>query len=129
MVKQVADERKWIDSILLPRRHREDFNDEYDSIASKVAKEWLADNNYELCSIEKIIMEFGLRTPVDFGIGPDLIVKKNNEVFFVQRQVNQAKPKNYSKTSLKIAKEHGFRTMTIKLDVEIKVGEISLTEI
>jgi predicted GIY-YIG superfamily endonuclease len=47
MVKEMA-ERKWMDSVLLPRRQRDDFNDEYDSIVSKVAKDWLIENGYEV---------------------------------------------------------------------------------
>jgi hypothetical protein len=47
-------ERKWMDSVLLPRRQRKDFNDEYDSIASKVVKDWLVDNNYTAYSFSKI---------------------------------------------------------------------------
>jgi hypothetical protein len=53
MVKGMA-ERKWIDSILLPRRRREDFNDEYDSISLKVAKRLLIDNNYKVYSFDKV---------------------------------------------------------------------------
>jgi hypothetical protein len=169
MVKKMA-ERKWMGSILLPRRQREDFSDEYDSISSKVAKEWLIDNSYEVYSFRKVITELELRTFVlkdrdslvgffgerlenviaydealrklsreakvglmrdyaYFGLGPDLIVKKDHEMFFVDVIVNQAKPKKYSSASFKIARQHGFRTMCLKLDVEIKIGETSLIEI
>jgi len=184
-------ERKWMDSVLLPRRQREDFNDEYDSIASKVAREWLLENEYEvydfvwdilykvtdlrlrtkarkkgrkyatsekgrealqktreflielfgdrledLVEYEKAIRKLSkdakiglVRHYAYFGIGPDFVVKKNHKVFFVDAIVNQAKPKKHSAASYKIAEEHGFKTMVLKLDVGIKVGEINLTEV
>jgi hypothetical protein len=184
-------ERKWMDSVLLPRRQREDFNDEYTSISRKVAKEWLLENGYEiydfiwyflgkvtdlmlrikarkrgrkyatsegglqvlqeedkfltmlfgdrleaLMEYEKAIRKLSKDANVGllsnyryFGIGSDFVVKKNNEGYFVDVVVNQAEPKKFSKTSYQIAKEHGFKTMVLKLDVEIKVGEINLTEI
>ena len=162
MVKEMA-ERKWMDSVLLPRRQREDFNDEYDSISRKVAKEWLLENGYEvydfiwnilspLTSEEFLIKLFGdkledlvkyekairklskdakvglIRNYVYFGIGSDFVVKKNQAVYFVAAIVNQAEPKKFIKDSYRIAKEHGFKTMVLKLDVGIKVGEINLIE-
>ena len=78
-----------------------------------MAKQWLVDNGYELYSFGKFVLDFGLRTPVDFGIGPDFIARKNNEVFFIQCVSNQARLKKYSQESLKIAKEHCIRTMAI----------------
>lgn len=52
MVNEVA-EIKEVDEVLsyikraFPKIHREDFNDEYDSIAFKIAREWLLENGYE----------------------------------------------------------------------------------
>jgi hypothetical protein len=166
VVKEMA-ERKWMDGVLFPRRQREDFSDEYDSIASKVAKEWLLENGYEAYSYSKVRLALlGLdligdslngylgesidnirkfdralhklgkeakvmfsRDYTYFGIGPDFIAKKINGVFFVDAIVNQAKPKKYSATSYKIAEEYGFKTMVLKLDAKVKVGEVSLTEL
>lgn len=156
-----------MDSVLLPRRQRDDFNDEYDSISGKVAVQWLVGNNCIAYSFSKVwlalvglisledslngffgeklrnmmeykeaLKKFSKEAKIEFfrdyayfGIGPDFVVKKNHEVFFVSAIVNQAKPKKYSATSYKIAEEYGFKTMFLKLDVEIKVGEISLTEL
>ena len=166
MVKEMA-ERKWMDSVLLPRRQREDFNDEYDSISRKVAKEWLVSNNYVVYSFRKVwlalaglnsledsldgffgeklsnIMEYKeaikgfskgkkielFRNYAYFGIGPDFVVKINNEIMLIDVIVKQAKPKKYSEASYQIAEQYGFRTLVLKLDVEIKVGEINLTEV
>jgi len=153
MVKEMA-ERKWMDSILLPRMQIDDFSIEYDSIAAKVVKEWLLENEYEVYTYLDILIGFfgdnledleeykkaikrlskdakigSFRYYAYFGIVPDFIVRKNRKVFFVDAIVNQAKPKKYSAASYKIAEEHGFKTMFIKLDVGIKVGEINRTEI
>jgi hypothetical protein len=43
--------------------------------------------------------------------------------------VNQAEPKKFIKDSYKIAEENGFKTMVLNLDIEIKIGEISLITI
>jgi len=177
MVKAMA-ERKWMDSLLLPRTQREDYNDEYDSIASKVAKEWLLENGYvvydfiwdfldkvtdlrfhtdtrgkgrkytpserrlqviqekkefltllfgdrleDLIEYDKAIRKLSKDAKVGlvryyayFGIGSDFVVKKNHEVCFLDVIVNQAEPKELIKDSYRIAKEHGFKTMVLKLD-------------
>jgi len=182
--------RNSIDSELLPSQ-RFDFNDEYNSIASKVAKGWLLENGYEvynfiwdflgkvtdlrfrikarkkgrkyakserglqvlqeekefltrlfgdrledLMEYEKAIRKlienaevWLVRYNTYFGIGSDFVVKKNHEVYFVDVRVNQAEPKKFSKNSYRIAKEHGFKTMVLKLDVEVKVDEISLLRV
>lgn len=177
-------ERKWMDYTYSPRWHREDFNDEYNSIASKVAREWLLENKYEIYSFKEIIRKIRkvtdirykdlalkrfrkhakseiflehmkkteefligifeekfarareyykairkLRDEVKFEVGSDFIVKKDHEVFFVVTEVYQAEPKKYHEASCKIAKKHGFKTMALKLDVGIRVGEVSLTEL
>ena len=64
-----------------------------------------------------------------FGIGPDFVVKKGREVFFIDTMVNQAKPKKHTKTSYKIAEEHGFKIMVLTLDVKIRVGKVNLVEL
>jgi len=182
--------RNSIDSEILPTQ-RFDFNDEYNSFASKIAKGWLLENGYEVYNFiydflgkvtdlrfrikarkkgrkyatsergvqflqeekEFLTMLFGdrledlieyekairklieneklwlVRYNTYFGIGSDFVVKKNNEVYFVDVIVNQAEPKKFSKNSYKIARELGFKTKVLKLDIEIKVGEINLTEI
>ena len=184
-IKEIVDVLSYIKR-KFPKKQREDFNDEYNLIGSKVAREWLLVENYEIYTFRQIMSKvtnlrvrpqaikrgskyattdrgleilrktrdflnifFGeklkdiikyekairklekkglVRDYVYFGIGPDFVVKKNHEIFFVVAEVNQAKPKKYSGESLKIAKELGFRTMALTLDVEIKVGEISLLE-
>lgn len=183
--------RNSLDSELLPNQ-RFDFNAEYNSIASKVAKGWLLENGYEvydffwdflgkvtdlrfrikarkkgrkyatserdlqvlqeedefltllfgdrledLMKYEKAIRKLSEDTDVGldsrsytyFGMGSDFVVKKNNEAYFVDVVVNQAEPKKFSKTSYQIAKEHGFKTMVLKIDVRIKIGEVSLIEL
>jgi hypothetical protein len=63
-----------------------------------------------------------------FGVGPDLVAKIDDEIILIDVIVKQAKPKKYSKTSCEIATKHGFRAMALLLDVEIKVGKVSLSE-
>lgn len=172
------DERKWMDAILLPRRQRDDFNDEFDTITSKVAKDWLIENGYEvynfvwdilwkitelriaskrrpellgktkeyfinifgnrlenLVEYEKAIRQLGkdakIRQKTDytyFGICPDFVIKKKNDIYFLDVIANQANPKKYNKTSYEIAKQCNFVTMVLKIDVEINVRDISLRE-
>jgi len=179
-----------LDSELLPSQ-RFDFNEECNSLASKVAKGWLLENGYDVYNFiwdflgkvtdlrfrikarkkgrkyvtsegglqflqeekEFLTMLFGdrledlmeyekairklietekawlVRYNTYFGIGSDFVVNKNHEVYFVDVRVNQAEPKKFSKNSYRIAKEHGFKIMVLKVDIEIKVGEITLTEI
>jgi len=63
------------------------------------------------------------------GIGPDFIVKKNDDISFVEAKVNEAQPKKWQKASFQIAKEHGFKTMILRMTIEIFVGEdIQFTE-
>jgi hypothetical protein len=166
MVNGMA-ERKWLDSFLLPRKKREDFNDEYYSIAKKVVKDWLTENEYEVQSFSKTYLalrgldtiqgtcaelfgeklddyrtfdwqlrKFAKEKKIElsrdydyFGIGPDFVVKKNREVKFVQYIINQAEPKKYSNESLFLAKKYGFQTIILKLDVDVKVGNVVLAEI
>lgn len=64
------------------------------------------------------------------GIGPDFIVKKDGDIVFVEVKVNQSQPKKHQRTSFKIAKEHGFKTMILRLNVQIHIQkDIQLTEL
>lgn len=56
------------------------------------------------------------------SIGFDYIARKDNTIFFIDVKVNQAELKKHQKLSSKIAKEHGFNAMVLRLNVEIEIG-------
>jgi len=63
-------------------------------------------------------------------IGPDFIAKKDEKLFFINVNVNQAEQKKHKVTSSMIAKEHGFRTMVLRINVQVNVQkDIQLTEV
>lgn len=62
------------------------------------------------------------------GIAPDFIVKKNNDLFFVEVKVNQSEPKKYQRASFQIAQNLGFKTIIVRLNVQIRYSGIQLTE-
>ncbi len=63
------------------------------------------------------------------AIGFDFIASKGDKIFFIEVKVNQAKVGKYQKLTSNIAKEHGFRAMVLRLNVEIEVGKsIQLVE-
>ena len=63
-------------------------------------------------------------------IGPDFIAKKDDNLFFINVNVNQAEQKKYKVTSSMIAKEHGFRTMVLRINVQVNIQkDIQLIEV
>jgi hypothetical protein len=63
------------------------------------------------------------------GVGPDFIVTKDNDTFFIEVKVNCAELSKNQKTCFKIAKEHGFKTMVLRLQVDNNTSkDIQLTE-
>ena len=64
------------------------------------------------------------------GICPDFIVKKENNIAFIEVKVNQSQPKKYQRTSFKLAKECGFKIMILRINIEINIeNDIQLVEI
>ncbi len=64
------------------------------------------------------------------GIGPDFVVKKGNDIAFVEVKVNEAELTKYQKTCFKLLKKYGFKTFVLGMAIEMNVRDkICLREI
>ena len=55
------------------------------------------------------------------GIGPDFIVKKDNDFSFVEIKVNQSMLPKYQRICFKIAKRYGFKTFALRVKIESNI--------